>query len=143
MLNAVSFGRRNNDNNPTGGKWIGTGLGAAWGGYVIYKNNKIIDEIDKFMTTDKSKKIAECKDFETLKKIIDESNLSEKIKKRYAKLFDFSKKHSKDELKSVQDYIKGLQNPKAAKSLLPLIIVFTTLVGLGVGAIVDHLRRDD
>jgi hypothetical protein len=147
MVNAVSFGRigkRDNENNPTGGKWIGAGLGAAWGGYVIYKNNEITDEIDKFMTPDKSKKIAECKDFETLKKIINESNLSEKIKKRYSKLFDFSKKsHRQNEFESVQDYVKGLQNPKAGKPLLPLVLVFTTLVGLGIGAIIDHFRKDD
>ena len=143
MLNSVSFGKHDKENNQTGGKWICAGLGAASGGYLIYSGNKSINEVDKFMTTDASKKVAECKDFETLKKLINESNLSEKLKKRYNKLFDFSKKHSKNELQSVQDYIKALQSPKKGKPFLYAGLVFTTLLGLGIGAIVDHFRRND
>lgn len=143
MLNAVSFGGRNNDNNPTGGKWIGTGLGAAWGGYLIYKFNKTADEIDKFMTPEASKKVAECKDFDALTKIIKESNLSENLKKRFFKLFEFSKKHNKDELKKVQGYVEGLQKPRTGKPILVAAVLFSTLLGLGLGAIVDHFRKND
>lgn len=145
MINAVSFGKRDNENNPTGGKWIGAGLGATWGGYQMYKGTRISKEMDVFLSTEAGKKINNCKDLESLKKFINASSLSAKTKKEYARGIKLAQWTNLDKQPGfVENYIATLKGPKKARALGVVIgIGFVTLVGLGLGAIVDHFRKHD
>lgn len=149
MVNAVSFGKRDNENNPTGGKWIGAGLGAAWGAYGIYSNNKITKEIQEFLTTTAGKKIDECKDFDSFKRFINESTLSQKaknIQNAGIKGAQWVMKVTKtqDQTKIANDFITKFKNSKKAGAAnIIFSLAFLGAIGLGIGAIVDHFRKKD
>lgn len=145
MINAVSFGKRDNENNPTGGKWIGTGLGAAWGGYRMHKYNKMYNELDTFLATDAGKKIRDCKNSESLIKFFEGSTLSAKAKKEFSSQIKVAQMFGGDKQPNfVEAYISALKGPKKFKMIgLAIGAGFLTLVGLGIGAIVDHFRKHD
>lgn len=143
VVNAVSFGKRDSENNPTGGKWIGAGAGAAWGGYRVYKMNAMYNELDAFLATDAGKKIYDCKNIDSLKKFFTGSTLSAKVKKDFTKGIELAQMFGADKQTNfVDSYIAALKGPKKFKMIgLAIGAGFLTLIGLGVGAIVDHFRK--
>lgn len=145
MVNAVSFGKRDNENNPTGGKWIGAGAGVAYAGYNTYKGNKLRKEIDEFMSSDAGKKVSDCKDIEALKKFFSESTLSVKTKKAYNNVFKSIQWTKLDKQPGfMEKFVEELKHPKKPNKLLTGIYFgVLALIGLGLGAIVDHFRKKD
>lgn len=145
MVNSVSFGKRDNENNPTGGKWIGAGLGTALGGYRMYKVNKMYNELDEFLATDAGKKLSNCKDSESLKKSFSESSLSATTKKECNRLIKNAQFFGTDKKPNfVNNFIASLNVPKKIRTVgLTIGLGLLALIGLGLGAIVDHFRKHD
>lgn len=149
VLNAVNFGKRDNENNPTGGKWIGAGVGLAWAGYSVYNQNKSKKEIQEFLATAAGKKVDECKDFDSFRKFLNESTLSKKTKNIENASLNVAQwgakfNKAKSPIEIAKDFINQFKN---SKKLGAGIVIFNLAIlgaiGLGIGAIVDHFRKKD
>lgn len=143
MVNAVSFGKRDNENNPTGGKWIGAGLGAAWSGYSVYKTNKYLKQVDDFVASDSGKKIYECKNIDAIKDVINKSNINAKFKKAQLASIKVLQMFIKDEAEVTKAFKASLIDRRGKTPILIAGFIFKVLIGLGLGAIVDHFRKKD
>lgn len=149
MVNAVSFGKHDNENNPTGGKWIGTALGAALGGYAVYDTNKAKKEIQEFLATAAGKKVDECKDFDSFRKFLNESTLSKRtknIENTNLNVAQWGAKYNKAKspIEIAKDFINQFKNSKKLGAGGVIFnLAFFGAIGLGLGAIVDHFRKKD
>lgn len=141
VVNAVSFGKRDNENNPTGGKWIGTGLGVAYGGYSAYSGYTFA----KALNTDAGAKVLTSGNIDEVDKFIKNSKLDSLSKWLYSKSINLSKKVDKLDASKQQSkkMIEIFKMQAQLKKFRISPIVITGLLGLGIGAIVDHFRKKD
>lgn len=131
-ISAISFGSnaltdKGNDYNKTNtGKYVGTGLGATYASYNIYKNIK-------FKNLPMGEKIKQVE--QMLDKV---KTKAEKFGQFFDKSFKFDKKDMPNISKAeIQKLIE--KNEKYFNLKLGRIFVVTSLMGLGLGAITDAI----
>lgn len=141
MVDSVST---NNDNKKSH-FGIGTGAtaGAVWGGYQVYKTHKNLQARDAFIATDEGKALSECNSLAELKSKIDASKMSDGLKKMFNRQINILTKWGGDTPKNVKTLVSSTATAKGRTPVMIAIIATMTLLGLGVGAIVDHFINKD
>lgn len=141
MVDSVSA---SNDNKRSPlGKELGAAAGAAWGGYQVYKDHKNLKERDAFIATDEGKALSECNSFAELKSKIDASKISNGLKKMFNRQINILTKLGGDTPENVKQLVRSTVTAKGRTPIMVAAIAIMTLLGLGVGAIVDHFRNKD
>ena len=143
MVDSVSAQQNDNrTNHPNMGKGVGTLAGGGLSAYMWHTGAKTFKEVDSFKLSDEAKAITDNKSAQT---IIENSKLSPKSKKQLLGEVKIQEIIFKGNFKDViKDYpeasklIKKVKTPSYA-----FMTVATVLLGLGIGAIVDHFRKKD
>lgn len=129
--------------NPTGGKIAGAALGVGLAAYKWPKSKKNINIADEFYSSDKMKAAAGSNNLDEVIKVINESKLDAKGKSKMIECFKAL--HEQNILKdSIENLTKATSISK--KYFTPIAVALsalTVLLGVGLGAIVDHFRKDD
>lgn len=145
MVNAVSFGKRDNENNPTGGKWIGAGVGAIAGGGLTYNSFGLIKKTDEFLSSKEVVDALNAGNIDKLKALVSNNfKMNKNYKKALLEIIEKDKKNPKALIEEFSMQAKGLKALNKFKTAGMVVwIGILGLVGLGLGAIVDHFRRKD
>lgn len=143
MVNSVLA---NNENkNPTTGKWIGAGIGASWSGYRCYKTNKNLKNYDEFLASKEVKDILKAENINKFRSMVsDNSKISKKIQKKLLYFIDKNKNnpvHITNGISFESQRIKVFNKFKTPAMIV--LVIITSGIGLGLGAIIDYFRKKD